>query len=337
MTLLEKILAAALVLVILVGGGLFMYEKFVSAKQLQALATQMTSQQQLIDGITRSQATYATKDDISAFAKDNGVNLDVINKNLATLNASLSAMNKVTIDSSGEKASNLPSTSTTPNPTTIPTTDPTVTCNGKQIPCPNPDQYGYLKNTQNLHLDEEFANNDNVPIGDVSFNASSAKPWGVNVLPREYSAVTTLGVDQDQKYTAYNNFSIKVSGKTYPITVTNAQLIQQFPTAHFTFKPRLHLGIDGGINVNAIQGEVTPNVSLGVIGYGVYRTQPDISILQVGVGYGLVSKNMQVTLMPISYNIGSKIPLFSNLYIGPTVSMDIKGAFTVGAGIRVGL
>src|SRR5271157_4627412 len=104
MTVLEKVLIAVLAIVVFVGGGLFMYEKLVTAKQLQAMSEQMTAQKQLVDNITRSQANYATKDDINAFAKDSGVNLDVIRKDLATLNASLTAMNKITVNSSGEKA-----------------------------------------------------------------------------------------------------------------------------------------------------------------------------------------------------------------------------------------
>ena len=324
MTVLEKILIALLALVIVIGGGLFMYEKFVNAKALQALSSQMTAQKQLVDNITRSQANYATKDDINTMAKDSGVNLDAIRKDLATLNASLTAINQVSIGSTGQVASNLGSTSVTPN---VNPPNQTVAA----------DPYGYTKNTQNLHLDEQFTDNTTVPIGDVSFNASVPKPWSVNLLPREYSAVTTIGTDEDGKISAYNNFTIAAGGKTYPIKIANSKLLQQFPTAHFTFMPRLFLGVDGGVNITAVQPEMTPNVSLGVIGYGKLRTQPDLSILQVGVGYGVVSKNFQIEVMPISYNIGSKIPLMSNLYVGPTVGMDIQGHFTVGAGLRVGL
>lgn len=334
MSLSTKILVVLGALAFLIFGGLFIYTEIQHKAQLQAINEQLTSQKQLADNITRSLATYATKDDMNSFAQASNVNLDTIKKDLATLNASLAAMNKITVDSSGEKQSNLPSTSTTPN------TNPnqsTVTCDGKQIPCPNADPYGYMKNTQSLHLNEEFADNTNVPIGDVQFDASNAKPWSVNIVPREYTSVTTLGVDEDQKYTAYNNFSINAAGQNYPIKVTNAQLVQQAPTAHFSFKPRLYLGLDGGVNVSTIQPELTPNVSVGVIGYGPFRTQPDLSILQVGAGYGTVSKNFQITVAPIAYNIGSKIPLMSNFYVGPTGSVDIKGNFTVGIGIRVGL
>lgn len=336
MPLSTKIVAIISAICFLILGGFIVYKEHESAAQLKAMTEQMTSQKQLADNITRSMANFVTKDNMDSFAKDNGVKLDTIRKDLATLGSSLTAMNKVAIDSSGEKATNLPSTSTTPN-TTATTTPPTVTCDGKQVPCPNTDPYGYSKNIQNLHLDEEFANNDNVPIGDVSFDASNAKPWSVNILPREYSSITTLGVDEDQKYTAYNNFSINVGGKKYPINVTNAQLLQQYPSSHFTFWPRLFLGLDGGVTVVPLQPEMTPNLSLGVIGYGKYRTQPDLSILQVGVGYGVVSKNFQFTLMPISYNLGKNIPLMSNFYVGPSVSMDIQGHFTAGIGLRVGL
>lgn len=330
-----KIVIIISAILFIIMGGFIVYKEHQNTLQMQAITQQMTSQKQLGDNITRSLATFATKDDMNAFAKDNGVNLDNIRKDLASLGSSLTAMNKADVDSSGEKVTNIASTSTTVNPNIPPA--PTVTCDGKSISCPNTDPNGYTKNIQNLHLDETFANNDNVPIGNVSFDASNAKPWSVNIWPREYVSVTTLGADEDQKYTAYNNFSINVNGKQYPINITNSKLIQQYPSAHFTFWPRLYLGLDGGVTIVPLQPELTPGVSLGVIGYGQYRTQPDLSILQVGVGYGVVSKNLQFTLMPIAYNIGSKIPLMSNFYIGPQVSMDIEGHFTAGIGVRVGL
>lgn len=323
MPLSTKVLAIVSAIIFLMMGGFIVYKEYATAAQIKAMSEQMTSQKQLADNITRSMANFVTKDDMNNFAKDSGVNLDVIRKDLATLGSNLTAINKSSVSSNGTVASNVSSTSTTPNTNT-------TTSTGN-------DPYGYSKNIQNLHLDETFANNTNVPIGDVSFDASNAKPWSINVLPREYVATTTLGVDEDQKYSAYNNFSINVGGKKYPINVTNAQLVQQYPDAHFSLWPHLYIGADGGATVVPLQPELTPTVSVGVIGYGKYRSQPDLSILQVGVGYGVTSKNFQFTLMPISYNIGSKIPLMSNFYIGPSASMDIQGHFTAGIGIRVGL
>lgn len=325
MTVLEKVLISILVLVLVIGGGLFAYEKVDSAKRLQAMSDQITSQKQLTDNITRSLSTYATKQDMDQMAADSKVNLAAIQKDISSIGATLSAMNKVTVDSTGENVNNLGSTSTTPNTTS-------ATQNSS-----NPDPYGYQKNIQNLRLDEDFANNVKVPIGDVSFDASKDKPWSVIIAAREYQSVTTLAVDDGGKYTAYNNFSINVDGKNYPINVTNSKLIQQQPANHFTFWPRLYLGLDGGATVVPLQPELTPGVSVGVIGYGKSKVQPDLSILQVGAGYGVVSKNLEFTLVPIAYNLGSKIPLMSNFYVGPQVSMDIQGHFTAGIGIRVGL
>src|SRR5579885_545331 len=233
MTTLEKILTFLLIFVIVVGGGLFIYEKINSEKQLQAISSQITSQKQLVDGITRSLSTYATKDDMTQFAKDAQVNLDAINKDLASLNSTLTAMNSSTVISVGQNSSNVPSTSTTPNP------NPSTTNNA--------DPYGYQKNIQNLHLNETFTDKTQVPIGDVSFDASKQAPWGINILPREYQAVTTIGQDENQKITAYNNFSINVGGKNYPITITNSKLVQQLPTSKFYFNPHLFITTGGGV------------------------------------------------------------------------------------------
>src|ERR1700729_350666 len=98
MSLSTKILVVLGALVFLIFGGLFIYTEIQHKAQLQAINEQLTSQKQLADNITRSLATYATKDDMNTFAQNSNVNLDTIRKDLTTLNASLAAMNKITID-----------------------------------------------------------------------------------------------------------------------------------------------------------------------------------------------------------------------------------------------
>ena len=328
MTTLEKILIGLLAFVLVMGGGLFIYEKVNNAKQLQAMSDQMTSQKQLVDNITRSMSTYATKQDMEQFAKDSNVNLDAIKKDLSNLNSSLIAMNTSKVTSVGQTGNNISSTSTTPNtnPSTVAGNDP----------------YGYQKNIQNLHLNEEFADKTQVPIGDVSFDASKPAPWGINIQPREYQSTTTLGVDENEHYTAYNNFSINVAGKNYPLTITNSKLVQQFPDAKFYFNPRLFITAGGGVDIGhlpAVDGSFNVGGTIQVFSYGKSKKNPDISILQVGAGYQSNKNEFTAMINPVSFNIGSVVPtggLINNTFIGPSVQITPSGSVYVGGNISIG-
>lgn len=319
------------------------YNQHQLSVQNQAIQTQVIATQQLADNISRAQSTWASKADLTNFAKQNDINLQPVLDNLKTLNASLTAINQATANSTGQHATGIGSTGTTP---TSPEPVVSVECNGKQIPCPNPDTFGYLAKRQELALNEDFAAPAGtsavaVPLGTVGFSANQQKPWDINILPRDYNLITTLGTKDDGtgQQVAFNQLTIKVNGKNYAVPISKNQFLQQFPTAKFSwFNPRLFLGVSGGLDVTSLKGEFSPDVSLGIMSYGKSLTSPDFSILQVGIGYNVVAQKPQVSIMPFSYNVGQMAkPLINNLYLGPVLDIGINGDITVGAGFRVGL
>jgi hypothetical protein len=316
--------------------AVIIYNQHQLAAQQTAIQNQIVQTKQLADGISRAMDTWATKADLDAFAKNNNVNLQVIKDDLATLNASLTAINQVSVNSSKQVATNVSSTNTTPNPNPG-TTPPTVTCNGNQIPCPSQDPFGFLAQRQVLHIDEQFSDTK-VPVGDVGFSAWQEKPWDINIQPRQYNATTVLGTDENQRQYAYNKFTIKVGDKEYPVKISTNTFMQEYPTASFSFwNPRLYLGADGSVNLTSLHGEATPGLHVSLMSYGRYKTQPDFAILQVGGGYGIDSHRPQLVITPVSYNLGQHIPLMNNLYVGPSVQMGTDGGVGVGVGFRVGM
>lgn len=304
--------------------GFIAFKQIEISNRQQAIETQMVAQKELVDNITRSQNTYATKDDIEKFIKDNGVNLQAIQDDLDKLHAEVTAVNTVIVNSKGQHSSNVPTTSTglsNPNPV-----DPK-----------NPDPNGYLSKQQNLDLNEDFSGTK-VPIGQIGFSAWQKDPWSVNILPREYHVVNVLGTDENQRTYVYNKVTIKAGDKDYDVKITKAQTEQEYPEAKWSwFNPRLYAGADGGVNVGAVKGEFTPSVNVSIMSYGRYKTQPDFSILGVGVGYGTVSKNAQLVVTPFAYNVGQHIPLMNNTYIGPSIQVGSNGDVSLMGGIRIGL
>lgn len=338
MTIQTKILIAVASLLVFGALVFIIYTQHQLHTQQTQIQTQMVAQQQLIDGIVRSQSQYASKADIDAFAKQSDINLKAIQDNLDKLGAQVASINVISTNSDAQNGTNLPSTGTGPvNPN--PTTPTTITCPpGGSVTCPNIDPFGYQKAQQNLALNEDFGTLK-VPFGTVGFSAWQQNPWDVHVAPRDYTVDTVVGTDENERQYFYNKFSVTTNGQTYEIPIKTATTKQQVPTAKFSWwNPRLLLGVDGGIGLNPVRGEFTPNVSVGIMSYGQYKTTPDLSVLEVGVGYGTISQRPQLVVTPVAYNIGKNVfsPLMNNTYIGPSLTVGTDGNVGVNLGLKVG-
>ena len=336
MTLSTKIIIAISAIVALCLATFIIYKQNQISQQQEAIEKQVVAQKELTDNLTRSMNQYATKQDVEQFAKDNGINLKAIQDDLKKLQANISSINAVTVVSNGYQGTNIPTDHigpANPNPTT-----PTVNCNGQQIPCPNADSFDYMKKQQNISLNESFGN-VKVPIGEVGFSAWQKNPWSVNLLPREYHSDSVVGTDENQRQYFYNKFSVKIDGKSYDIKIDNATTKQEFPQTGFSWwNPRLFLSTDLGYNLSENKGEFTPGINIGLMSYGgKYKSQPDFSILQLGLGWGTVSNRGQVSVTPVSYNVGKHIPLMNNLYVGPAIDLGTNGNISVMIGIRAAL
>ena len=310
------------------------------AKQQDAISHQVLEQKTLIDGIVQSANQYTTKDDLNKFIQQHTSDLKAIQDNLTSLGAQITAANVIVSDSQGQTVNNLPSSGTGitnphPSPPTI------VNCpGGGTISCPNSDPFGYQQNQQTLALNEDF-NHLQVPLGNVSFSAWEQKPWSINILSREYQIANVIGTDENQRIYVDNKFSVKVGDKIYNLPIASAQTQQIFPSPKWSFfNPQLFIGLDGGIgltNLPKIQGEFAPNINIGIISYGKYRTQPDLSLLQIGAAYESISKRAALVITPVALNLGTVIPLIHNTYIGPSVHISTDGNVYGELGLRLGL
>jgi hypothetical protein len=338
MSTLTKILIAlgATILIGMLGYMIYNQEKIKSQQAL--IQSSIVAQQTLVDGIVRSQSQYATAADLAKFAADNDLNMKAIQANMQTLNSQLSSINVITTISTGQNTTNVPTTTVGPKNPTPPPPTVQVACTGSTATCPNQDPNGYQKAQQNLALNEDFTSLK-VPIGTVGFSAWQANPWDVQIAPREYNVDTVVGTDENQKQTFYNKFTVKVNNKDYDIPIKTATTEQVLPKSTFSFwNPRLLVGMDGGIDVNAVKGAFIPSVNLGIMSYGQYKTTPTLSVLEVGIGVDVVAKTPELVITPVAFNFGNQFfhPLMNNTYIAPSVSVGTTGNITVGAGLRVG-
>jgi len=306
-----------------------------ASKEQEAISRQMIEQKKLVDEIVRNQSRYVSSEDLDKFAEKIGLDLKAIQDDMDEFDASLVGISKVLIESRGRQGTNIGSTGVKPRPV-----DPD---NPNELPtCPDgtvcPDVYGYLSNEQWLALSEPFSGVD-VPIGSVGFSAWKEKPWSINILPRKYHVSTVLGKDKEGRHYVYSQMQIETDGKKHKIPIQQAEFQELYPESEFHFNPKIHLGVDVGAVVTNPSAEVVPNLQVSFFTYGRTKTNVDTewSFLGLGLGVGTQNQTFNVLLTPVNYNLGQHIPLIESLHVGPTVSIDHKGEFSVMGGLRVGL
>lgn len=290
-------------------------------EKLEALEKQVVSQRRLSDEIVRAESSYVTKKDLEAFAKNNGVEFNEVRKDLKDLQAKVVGISVVKVVSAGYTGSNLPSTTTTPN------TEPQLS---------TVDLYNYLKNRQELRLNEPIGSED-VPFGKVGFSAWQEKPWDLEVLPREYSVVNVLGLDDRGRHYMYNKFSIVVDGQKYDLEIDQAKFVEELPKSKFRFSPRLYVNFGGGAYFTEPSGAFVPGLQMSMWSYGRTRPDPDWTFVGIGAGYEVAQDRFVFTINPLSYNIAHHIPFVNNIFVGPSVSADLIGGLAVMLGLGVGL
>lgn len=323
MTLSTKILIAISSIVAICAAAFIIYKQIEISNRQIAIESGMVTQKQLDDNITRSMGQYATKEDIEKYVENNGVAIDAIKDDLKILRAEVKAVNRIVVVSNGQQDNNIPSTNTGPN-------NPNPT----NVDCKDCDRFGYFSTQQNLRLNEEFSNVQ-VPIGTVGFSAWQEKPWSVDIKPREYRVTNVIGTDENQRHYVYNKFFVVVDGKPYDVEIDKAEMVEELPDPSFQWwNPRLFVGTDSGVNLSSMNGELTPNINVGIMSYGMYKNQPDFSFLQVGVGYGAISRRAQLIVTPAVYNVGKHLPLMNNMYVGPSAHISSNAEFSVMGGFR---
>lgn len=332
MSLSTKILLFMLGLAVVCMAGFIVYKEIDNSRRTSELQRAVVEQKQLLDNITRAQSEYASRKNIEEFAKQQNINLDVIKKDLESLNARIIAISSSSATSRSQNGNNIPSTGHSPNTNPNPI-DPKI-----------PDPYGYLKNTQHLKINETFWTiNDKlvkVPFGEVGFSAWQLDPWSLKIPERKYTMTSVLGQDESGRHYSYSKLNIEVNGEIYDVQLQEVKFLEEYPSSKFHWlNPKLYMFANGGVGISKlpVQGEFTPGLSISLISYGRTKTSPDLTILPVGVGYGVINKSLEFTLSPIQYNIGKNLPLMNNTYVGPVVGLNIQGNVMVGVGLSVGL
>ena len=309
------------------------YQRDTIAKQ-QMMQESVVAMKQLQDNIVRSQAEFMTKKDLETFAKSSGVDLGPIQNDVKKLGADIQGISVAVTRTPGAVTTNVHSTTSTPAPPTEKIVEVKAKCpDGSTVNCPDP--YGYAHNTQVLKLNEPVDSKTQVPWGEASFSSWRPNPWDLKVSSREYSNATVMSVDEDGRHFVHNETSITVDGKKYSVPITHSEFAEEYPSAHFHWwNPKLALNLAFGFTLPDVKGDVAPGLGFSFLSYGKTKLNPDYIFLQLGAGYNIPGKNLQVMLSPVLFNLNF-LPLIKNTYFGPAVGLDasqnvsLLGAFSV--------
>lgn len=320
----ETITIASL-LTLIVGIGIVAKNQIDLKEQQDLIQKTIIPFKELKDEIARSQSQLVTTDQLNKALKSN-INIDDIKKDIASLNSKIEAGNFVKVISTGytdTKGSDHVIPNQNPNP---PSTDTLK------------DEYGYFVNEQEIDVLEHFPNKP-VPIGSISFSAWKKDPWKLTIPNRQYKTTTVIAEDEDGRKTTYNKFIIVSDNQSYDIQIAEANLLQQLPEDHFSYwNPRLMMGINTGINISQLNGNISPSLDFSMMSYGKTKYQPTWSFIQVGIGYDGISKSPEIIFTPATYNVGRLLnPLLQNIHLGPSVSVNTKGNISALFSMKVAL
>jgi len=289
-----------------------------------------------------------SKDEFNKKLDALNMDMSAIKSDLSKTNSTLTSILVATNTTPGVIVNNAPNTgfyphSVDPNPpsgTIPPISSPSgQICKIGENNCVV-DQYGYFSNLPYIKINEPTTNNQQIPIGEITFDARKQTPWGYKILPREYSTSFVLASDTAGHKTAYAKMSIKPndgSGKSYDLPETQVQYYEKLPGAEFFWwNPQVMLGIGAGASSKPAFA-YGPDLQLFIMGYGKYKIAPEWKFIGLGVGYDINNANYNLAISPFAYKLGNEDSIIRNLHIKPTVSVGIDGKVSVMIGFGLSL
>ena len=282
---------------------------------------------QISETLARAENQMVTKAELEAFAKETGVDLRAIKKDLKGLDADLSAIGQTVASIEGQVEENQGS-------------DDVIEHNPGDQPenCELCDVHGYTAATQvkDISLGE-------MPHAQVQFDASKNKPWTIQSDDVDVEVTTVLGESDKEDVTIFyhtvsmfNKSRPELAGKEYKLKITSSKFVQTLDTSKefYWWAPHLDLSSDnlfildsGGDDFYRFGG----SIGFSVMGFGRNKSDLDWKFIRLGVGINS-NESAYVSLEPVKYNIGKFIPLISDLWIGAGILWDSNWGISISLG-----
>jgi hypothetical protein len=328
---------ATVVGVVLVMGllvvGYFAWKKL--TEENAHLRSEVVEFKKLTKTLVRSSNKWVTRDNFKAQMRDLLTKEDfkALENDMDNLDSRLTAVGR-TVGSIKRKVSELESSDREG-----PENSKVVKCDdGKLV-----DVHEYTKKPQI----KELKDSNMAPVAEVEFDASKKKPWKYDVYRRDHKLVTIVGKKESGQLTFHHKLEYSVPGKDpkkiYRINLLSSDYIQMsLKNRMFWFNPILDLNFFAGGRVYGFAdgpGHPESIVSLGVdlglslSSYGETRINSWFRLFRIGAGYNIERRAAHFSFAPFAFNIGEPLPLLTNLYLTPQISVDTAGGFSVNLGI----
>jgi len=171
-------------------------------------------------------------------------------------------------------------------------------------------------------------------------NQTEDKLWKTGTYPLEYNVRVIETENPDGKFNRYaevfamNNQMKETKGMEFKLKVTDIQwaVVEQKEKRLFWWNPRIALG--GIVNPDGI----STGLNISTTSYG--RTKRDMDWRFFTFGLGVVKDKYDswrgvASFEPVSFNIGTKLPLIDNLFIGLVGTIDTDSTTNVGVQISI--
>lgn len=306
----------------------------------QNLRTQITEFQILTDTLIRSSTSWATKNDLKDQLKLllTKAELDALKKDMDKLNSDLMVVGK-TVGRIEKKIKTLEESDSEIEDTD--TSDVVVCPDGGLI-----DTHEYTRKIQVKELEDS----NSAPVAEVQFDASKDKPWNYTVHQKDYKIVTVIGKEDSGQLSFHHKLTYSVPEKTgekeYPISVISSDYKQlELKNKMFWLNPTLDVGIFAGGTVYGFAEGPGRNsilstgvdVGISLSSYGETKADSWLKLFRFGLGYNMERQAGQLSLAPVTFNVGKPLPLITNLYIIPFVAIDTAGGLTLNLGLGLQL
>lgn len=171
-----------------------------------------------------------------------------------------------------------------------------------------------------------------VPVAHVSLSEEGdldARAYDIDLT------LTNIVTETEARsFSAISSLTLSVEGEEYEIPITGQTQYRLWeeptPEAVNRFRlldPHLDLSLDASVHSNL---RLYPGASLGLSLSSYSRGDQDLwRFIRAGIGFSSVS-DIYFTITPATYNIGNNIPLFEDLWLGPSLGTTVEGDWLLG-------
>jgi len=299
------------------------------------LRSEIIEFKKLTETLVRSSTKWATKGDLKNQMKDLLTKEDfkTLESDMDDLNARLTAVGH-TVGTIKRKVSKLEASDREgpENPKVVKCDD------GKLV-----DVHEYTKKPQI----KELKDTKEAPVAEVKFDASNKKPWSYDIYQRDHRLVTVVGKKDSGQFTFHHKLEYSIPkkdpSKVYSIDLVTSDYIQvPLKNRIFWFNPILDLNFFTGGKIYEFAdgpGRSESIVSIGVdlglslSSYGETRVDSLFRLFRIGTGYDAERQAAHFSFAPFAFNVGNPLPLLTNLYLTPQISVDTAGGLSVSLGV----